>query len=391
MSESTNQTIGQKFRNAVKEFQSVFNGSETVILRKDSNAYQSKLSKLISDFISIQIVVDRLSLFSDNETIDEINTNYIPFANTNYYLGVLYMNFLLDEKHSNIDLQDDKLLHKMKNLSIAKNKFLHFLNQLQGFGQNVLNANQTSRLNSFKETFNPTFDEIVSFNNNPTLKRAEKISNYKLEKELNGKLEILFEYYDKYNDNNDDDDDILKNFDEEIVKNIFIDQLRLNSIHSFSNLELIVMEIQVLSNRPEQKIQPVKPQDPRKNDNSKENDYGYTPKLESLPFKDKKHRDLISKQGRVLQPFTITSNKQELRNKVFGTGQVLPSMSVEEYLDYELANGKMMKEEVKDAPKGSEDEDSDNIDSDEELEKRLWDDWKDENPKGSGNMGANLG
>lgn len=271
------------------------------------------------------------------------------------------------------------------NITIAKSKLVHFIAQLDNYGE-VLSKSQSSRVNSFKEIYNPTYDELVSYSN-PALKRADKIENYKLEKELKGKLQILNDYYNQNSEKGEEEDDsMFERFDEEIVKAIYIDQLRLYSISAFNNLELLSMELQVLSNRPKQRITEIDP--PKsKEEPSMENDYGYTSKLESLPFNNKsKISDLISKQGKILQPFTITSNKQDLKLKVFGTGQVLPSMSVEEYLDYELANGKMMKEEVKD-----EKNDSDSDNSDEELEKRQWDDWKDDNPKGSGNMKANLG
>ena len=141
------------------------------------------------------------------------------------------------------------------------------------------------------------------------------------------------------------------------------------------------MELEVLKKMPAPNKNPKPPQKEQPIDPT-----GYTTKLEVVPGKKQPISSLLSKQGKILQPFTITANKNELRNKVFGTGQVLPSMSVEEYLDYELANGKVAAEEVK-----NEKNDQDTDDSDEELEKRQWDDWKDDNPKGMGNTGANLG
>ena len=75
-------------------------------------------------------------------------------------------------------------------------------------------------------------------------------------------------------------------------------------------------------------------------DDDDDDDYGFTTKLESIPKISYQVSDLINKQGKILQPFTITSQRQKLKEKVFGTGQILPSMTVEEYLDYELANGK---------------------------------------------------
>lgn len=378
-------TVSERYRNAIGKFQSIFNGSPGFGDRKDSLKYQTNVGDLIKEFTLIQLIVDRLDLFSDNESLNEINVSYIQFINLDYYLGLLYSDYLWNPKSGQAPEASDPIEFKEMNITIAKSKLVHFIAQLDNYGE-VLSKSQSSRVNSFKEIYNPTYDELVTYSN-PGLKRADKIENYKLEKELKGKLQILNDYYNQNSEKGEDEDDsMFERFDEEIVKAIYIDQLRLFSISAFNNLELLSMELQVLSNRPKQRITEIDP--PKsKEEPSMENDYGYTSKLESLPFKNKsKISDLISKQGKILQPFTITSNKQDLKLKVFGTGQVLPSMSVEEYLDYELANGKMMKEEVKD-----EKNDSDSDNSDEELEKRQWDDWKDDNPKGSGNMKANLG
>lgn len=378
-------TVSERYRNAIGKFQSIFNGSPGFGDRKDSLKYQTNVGDLIKEFTLIQLIVDRLDLFSDNESLNEINVSYIQFINLDYYLGLLYSDYLWNPKSGQAPEASDPIEFKEMNITIAKSKLVRFIAQLDNYGE-VLSKSQSSRVNSFKEIYNPTYDELVTYSN-PGLKRADKIENYKLEKELKGKLQILNDYYNQNSEKGEDEDDsMFERFDEEIVKAIYIDQLRLFSISAFNNLELLSMELQVLSNRPKQRITEIDP--PKsKEEPSMENDYGYTSKLESLPFKNKsKISDLISKQGKILQPFTITSNKQDLKLKVFGTGQVLPSMSVEEYLDYELANGKMMKEEVKD-----EKNDSDSDNSDEELEKRQWDDWKDDNPKGSGNMKANLG
>lgn len=378
-------TVSERYRNAIGKFQSIFNGSPGFGGRKDSLKHQTNVGDLIKEFTLIQLIVDRLDLFSDNESLNEINVSYIQFINLDYYLGLLYSDYLWNPKSGQAPEASDPIEFKEMNITIAKSKLVHFIVQLDNYGE-ILSKSQSSRVNSFKELYNPTYDELVIYSN-PALKRADKIENYKLEKELKGKLQILDDYYNQNSEKGEEQDDsIFERFDEEIVKAIYIDQLRLFSISAFNNLELLSMEFQVLSNRPKQRITEIDP--PKSKDEpSMENDYGYTSKLESLPFQNKsKISDLISKQGKILQPFTITSNKQDLKLKVFGTGQVLPSMSVEEYLDYELANGKMMKEEVKD-----EKNDSDSDSSDEELEKRQWDDWKDDNPKGSGNMKANLG
>ncbi|CUM50488.1 uncharacterized protein AC631_02968 [Debaryomyces fabryi] len=379
------QTVSERYRNAVGKFQSIFNGSSGFGERKDSLKYQTNISDLIKEFTLIHLIVSRLDLFSENESLDEINASYIQFINIDYYLGLLYSEFIWNPKTGQVPEASDPIEFKEENISIAKTKLVHYIVQLDNYGE-ILSKTQSSRVNSFKELYNPTNDELITYSN-PALKRADKIENYKLEKELKDKLQILNDYYNQNPEKDEEQDDsIFQRFDEEVVKAIYVDQLRLFSISAFNNLELLSMELQVLSNRPRQRITEIEAPKP-KEEPSLSNDYGYTTKLESLPFKNNsKISDLISKQGKILQPFTITSNKQDLKLKVFGTGQVLPSMSVEEYLDYELANGKMVKEEVKD-----EKNDSDSDNSDEELEKRQWDDWKDDNPKGGGNMKANLG
>lgn len=342
-------TVGDKFKAAVNGYTSLQNHMG----RHDSEEYQAKLNTLIKEFILILGIVHNLGLFSDNEHLSEVAPNYIPFLNVDFYLGRLYTE------------RSDK-----SSLDLAQNHYITYLVALDNY--DVLNKSQKLRLRAFKHEENPSYDQLVSQLTNPTLKRQEKIENYRLEKELNEKLKIIQGYFDN--------DESFTGLDEEVVVKIFVDQLRLFSIQAFSALESIAMEKQVLKSRKVEEV-PHQKDDLREKSREKPAPFEYTPKLE----RKTQVTDLVSRQGKILQPFTITSNRQDLKRKVFGTGQVLPSMSVDEYLEWELANGKMATEEVKVEKEGDTD------DEDEELEKRQWDDWKDDNPKGAGNMGANIG
>ncbi|CAH2351914.1 type 2A phosphatase-associated protein 42 [[Candida] railenensis] len=410
-------SLTSRFRSFVGEVSDLQNAGG----RKDSVVFQAKVSTLLKELNHLENFINQLHLFSDNETLEEINPVYIQYLNVNYFFARLYNLYLLNPKSNSIPSQSslgksaanvDPVAFKSLNLELCKTRLINFLLALQSF--KALSEGQSKRLNSFKEILNPTYDELVtSSGTNPATKRAEKIENYKLEKELTNKLQLLDDYYkskpvavknknDNEEDDDDDDDfdleedddDIFTKFDEETLRAIYQDQLKLNALSSFNMLESTVMELEVLSKRPPPSELALN--DQRKSSFAKgqfgpENDYGYTTKLENVYNPNAKGNEkasqLVSKQGKILQPFTITSNRQDLNKKVRGTGQVLPSMSVEEYLDYELANGKMVKEEAKDVQK--DEDESDN--SDEELEKRNWDDWKDDNPKGSGNTGGNIG
>lgn len=377
-SSNRNVTVREKFRDAVYRFFKLEDSPE----RRDLEPFQKKVGALIQEFLVIESIVNNLSLFSSGERLKEIHTPYLPFAGTSYYTATLYMKLLADISNGFAYNQEDRLEYKSKNLQVAKTKFATFLVQLETFG-GVLSPEQVKRIDSFKSTYDPSTEEITTYGGNAATRRAEKISNFKLQKELREKLKILEDYYKTGNE--EDEEDIFRTLDEEIVRGIFVDLLTLYSFYAFDNLELVAMELQVLENRPPSRA-PKEAADPDLRE--KKDDFGYTTRLEENPFKKKNISDLISKQGKILQPFVITNGRQDIQRKVFGTGQVLPSMSVEEYLDYELANGKMVKEETKDS---TPDTDEELYDSDAEYEKRAWDDWKDDNPKGSGNMKANIG
>lgn len=370
-------TIRESYRNAVRSYHNLESLSE----RQDLESFQKQVAGALSQFRLLQTIVDSLSLFSENEDLREINTSYISFVAIPYYESCLYMKLLANvDSGFQYDLHD-KLKHKLSNLQSGKVKVATFLHLLDSFG-GVLTKEQTEKLHSFKRSYNPSVAEINALTGNPATRRAEKIANFNLQRELKKKLEILDSYYSN-GANEDEEDDVFGALDEEIVRNIFVDQLKLFSIFAFENLELIALELQVLENRPHFEKQQLERKQQTKNE--EEEEFGYTTKVEANPNKPKKISDLITKQGKILQPFTITNDRQELRKKVFGTGQVLPSMTVEEYLDYELANGKLAKGDTNVA--GSSDEE----DSEDEREKREWDDWKDDNPKGSGNIKGNIG
>lgn len=377
MADSADQTVTEKFQGALAQFEAYRNDAGAFSGRKNAPEYQKELLKLIKEFRIIMIIVSHLSIFSDNETIDEMNVNYVPFLNVEYYLGTLYQNLMVNSHSVGDGVVVDGMEYKVENLQAAQEHFASYLLVLSNYG--LLSKPQTERVRSYKESENPSAKDILATQErNPAAIRADKIANFKLEKELTSKIHILFS---RYGTGADDAKAEFSSYDEDTTKQLYLDQVKLYALKSFSSLELIAMELEVLKKMP---VRSKDPKPPRKE--QPVDPTGYTTKLEPVPGKNQPISSLLSKQGKILQPFTITANKTELRNKVFGTGQVLPSMTVEEYLDYELANGKMAAEEVK-----NDKNDDDTDDSDVELEKRQWDDWKDDNPKGMGNTGANLG
>lgn len=329
-------------------------------------------------------MVNSLHLFSSNEQLQEINSSYLQFISILFFYGNLLLKYTGTTEGVMPEAIDARMDLKSRNLQRALIKVCHFLTMVNGFG-GILSKPQELRLQAFQNPSNPSPAEIMQSTGDATSRRAQKIAEFKEERSLAQKLLILDEYYSDQVSHESDHQDPFATMDEEVVRTIYTDQLKYHSIQAFALLDNVAMELQVLANRPPQLSTAEIPEDKRID--KKLGAFDYTPRVEKDPTKLPGVQDLINKLGRVLQPFVLTNKRNDLRKKVFGTGQVLPSMSVEDYLDYELANGKMLKSEE---PK-NEDTDESDIDSDEELHQREWDDWKDDNPKGSGNMKANLG
>ncbi|CAK9441119.1 uncharacterized protein LODBEIA_P49880 [Lodderomyces beijingensis] len=382
-------TVTERYKRAVAEYESLSASSQ----RQDSMQFQTKLVKLISEFQLLLRLVESLSLFSENELIAELSTSYIQYFNIWYYLCSLFTKLLIKDG-------EIAVANKVDHLAQARTYLFDFLTNVANYEQ--LTKDQTTQLDMLKRG-----EEIVQ---SPQLKRSEKIEKFKKERELKAKLDTFASLKGGDDDNGDGSSgfDDYKGIDEEIVRQMYLDQLQLHILNAFDMAESIAMELQVLAHRPvysqndelarararaaeangDERMKQKKGQDPT----------GFTTRVESVPNPNGKKNisDLINRQGKILQPFTITGgNKREaLKSRVFGTGQVLPSMSVDEYLEYELANGKMMKEEpkIKKSALSDDDEDEDDSGDDEaQLEKRKWDDWKDDNPKGSGNTMGNIG
>lgn len=376
---SSNLTVKERYAHAIRSFESIESSNK----RADSSEFQTQVHEAIQDLQELQKVVYNLSLFSDNEKLEEVNTTYLPFAATTYYLGLLHLRVFATEGSTSSNIPRLKNQVRRKHLQVAQSYFVDFLYQLS-LWSGVLPNEVSTRMASWDNPRRPTSSELTAPSENPASRRARKIAIFRLEKQLRSQLDSLQlrpvpkeRHYDVWEFENSG------SLDEEIVRLTYVDQLKLFSILAFNELESIASELLVLEDYQENTASA--PEINSVIDKVTDDGTGYTTRLEKNPLKAPKISELIGEQGKILQPFVVTANKQDLKKKVFGTGQVLPSMSIEEYLDYELANGKMLKSNTQ--PDGTASE----SDSDDEMEMRQWDDWKDENPRGSGNMKANIG
>ena len=79
--------------------------------------------------------------------------------------------------------------------------------------------------------------------------------------------------------------------------------------------------------------------------------------------------------------------REQYNNQVFKPGHILPTMTIEEFADREVADALARQAQDEEMKRQREEEDPDSEDVLERERKKTaaMDDWKDWNPKGSGN------
>jgi immunoglobulin-binding protein 1 len=163
-------------------------------------------------------------------------------------------------------------------------------------------------------------------------------------------------------------------------------EINLYTHQTFQSLDMISQELEMLSHM---RNAPPPPdltllQDSRRRDAT--DSTGYTERLD-VPLAQllgRQNGPLLSKQGKPLQPFTLTDRRTELQRGVFRSGHNLPTMSIDEYLEEERKRGGIVQ--------GGNNEQVQEIDEDdlvkadqETMKARSWDEYKEDNPRGSGN------
>ncbi|ONH66890.1 Immunoglobulin-binding protein 1 [Cyberlindnera fabianii] len=326
--------------------QAEFTKLESAPFRHDSDEYQAQLSSTIQHWIDLKSSISSRAIFSSNESIEDVNTSEIKYLATDYFLAQLYAEFSQPAKTINIRK--------------AILCYLHFFTNLQNYG--LLTSDQETKYDKLKER---PFD-IPVLHETAMLRREDKIANFRMEKQLSVRLQALEKL--------EDDDNEYQNADDEVVRELYLDQLRLFVIRTFDNIRNLTMELEILQNIPEPKVEEVKDDDREK----KRDNTNFTERLESVDMA------VMDKKGKILRPFTLMK-RDDLKKKVFGTGQYLPTVTVEEFLEQELANGGVISGGGNDGDAESSDEDDMEKADRETYKKREWDEFTESHAKGSGN------
>lgn len=321
---------------------------ESLTARRDSAEYQEKVREAVQSYQRCHELINRLSLFSTNETLEDVSTGDIQYMSVEYYAGTM-----TEKIHRGLEGRLDVL-------RAAASHYMGFLRLIDNYG--LLNKDMAKRLGTIT-----TLKDLAKLT--PTdgvKKRTEKVEQFKKEKELQAQIEALKD-----------------ETDEEIQRKLYGLQVEFNAVQAVKALQTMASEAELLESMP---AAPAR-QDDSEPERTRESSTGYTTRVEAPALGPGNKGPLLNKQGKVMRPFTIVPSRDKIAQNIFGTGQVLPTMTVEEYLDEEMKRGNVITGGGEASAKQDDDSDEDNeAKADAETYRlRKWDEFTDSVAKGSGN------
>lgn len=308
-------------------------------------------------------IISKMSLFSDNEGLEDISTSDLPFLLVSYRVAEVLQKLSVASPVERISA--------LNTTRDAYEKFLHLLDSYSLLSDADV---------KFFETYNedPEAFSTISTTDGEA-RRSAKIANFRQEKQLKQKLEYMRQSPRYLEDGGD----------EEAVREVHLANIAYCAHMAFQGLEGINRELELLALAPVPLIpaHTTIQEDERHRKSTNEGD-GQSSRLDH-PLKRLQSAfsgPLLSKSGKPLRPFTLTSDRQELQKGVFRPGHNLPTMSIDEYLEEERRRGGII-EGGGEASGRQATPDEDNYEKADAatMKARDWDEFTEENPKGAGN------
>ncbi|KAL2267599.1 hypothetical protein VTJ83DRAFT_4876 [Remersonia thermophila] len=350
---------------------------ESTSFPPNSPDYADAVSSVVRLYNESLSLISALSLFSPNESAEDLSTSSLPFLLANFHLA-----------EATQRLPGPTPPERKRILAAARDAYERFLHLVDSY--DLLSDDYKKLLERYTEA--PESFSTVPPSADPADRRATKIANLQAEKQLRARLEFL-RSRPEYGDPEADGTRAAGIGDEDAVRETHLAHLRYSTHMTFQALESLNRELEVLAMAPP----PPPPgsagpaatdsRDRRTANAAQRQDYSDRldgPLTQTSTIN--KGGPLLSRTGKPLQPFTLLNNRQELARGVFRPGHNLPTMTIDEYLEEERRRGGIIEgggEASWHRPEPDED-DMDKADE-ETMKARAWDEFVEANPKGSGN------
>ncbi|KAF2671576.1 TAP42-like protein [Microthyrium microscopicum] len=344
--EPSDQSLSAMYRTAEALREQIYDGSIPS---------STGIPTLIALYQQCAKLISSVSLFSPNETIDDIASSELQYILVDYFLADALFKTTAGDSPGG---RRSAVLEATQYWE----KFLQRLDQYE-----LLNKDDARLLERYSENKE---DFEVAGPVDATKRREVKISRFREEKELKTKLAALR-------------NDPRLGSDDAAVRHLHLANLALRVHETFQSLEFAALELKLLNMAPPPQQTPLTPSDLREDSRNADT---YSERLDVNTFLTNKTGPILDKKGKPLRPFTLLDKRTRLQDGVFQPDHSLPTMSIDEYLEEERKRGGII--EGGGAQSGIRpqvDEDDYDIADEETMKARKWDDFKEENPRGSGN------
>lgn len=338
---------------------------------------------------SLQESIHGVSLFSSNEDLSDLQTSSIPLLSVEYHLAKAYL-----------QLRSTSSLTRHSNVTRAIELFQLFLNRCEEY-QGMLQEEALENYHRIQSSLDDESEEEIP--ELPPQSRDEKISNFKKKRQLQSSIAQLEAKLEQRHRLEVPEHEELDGLDKDgLVRSIYIHQINEAAMDSVSelysgNLELQMLKMAVKDEKERTEINAY---------NHLESSEGGASERDKLrPPPQNPNQRMQMKQ--VLQhPITgeLIFKRQELQSSVFRPSWNQPTMTLAELGEKEMkeaiereARQKLAEAERKYAPRRYEylardglEDNTDLVDASAKLD-REWDEWKEQNPRGSGNKMGDRG
>ncbi|KAJ5747411.1 uncharacterized protein N7511_009107 [Penicillium nucicola] len=326
--------------------------------RGDTNteAYRDDVNATIAKFQECQRQISMLSLFSSNESLEDVSTNDIQYMSLEYFLAELVQRAATSDREAS--------------LKRALEQYEKFLGRLDEY---ELLAGGDKKL--FEQYMANPSSWTLAPANDAAARREIKVTRFREEKELKQKLEYLARNEARLQSEDDD------------TRSLYLAEVQLYTHQTFQALDLLIQELSILSAMRNAPPAPPQADDPRQRSNIGGLNYSerLDPSMSSLLGKGR-GGPILNNKGKPMQPFTLLGRRSEMQKGVFRSGHNLPTMTIEEYLDEEHRRGNVIEGGGEASGiKPEVDEDDHTIADQETMKARYWDEYTEANPKGAGN------
>ncbi|OAA45793.1 TAP42-like protein [Beauveria brongniartii RCEF 3172] len=344
-------------------------------------AFAMALAAALALYTRCRALVAAASLFSPNETVDDVATSALPYL-------------LLDLRLADLVQRTPYESPPQRTLVVrrARAAYESFLALVDSYG--LVTGRYAKLLERYTEepqTFAvaaaaAAAAAAATTGGDMAARRDAKIAAYNAEKELRLRLETL-RNDPRYAENGGGDEDV--------VREAHLAAVEFGVHAALQGLESLNREMEMLAMAPERPPPTTQDNGAANDTNSRRRDAEEDDTTWRLDTPLRRTGagagggPLLSAKGKPLQPFTLVGNRADLKKGVFRAGHNLPTMSIDEYLEEERRRGNILSGGT-DPEKPVVDEDDMEAVDRETYKAREWDDFKDENRRGAGNT-MNMG